>query len=277
MAFRHSMCNEAFESQPFQAATAAIRHAGYTGIELAPFTLAEDPVAVPAAARREYRDIMESEGLEFVGLHWLLAAPAGLHITTPDRRLRERSWAYLRGLIDLCADLGQGGVMVLGSPRQRAATGGLAPAEAARNLAEGLASVALCAAARGVTILLEALPANQCDVVQTLAEAVAIVREIASPCVATMFDVHNAIDEREPHAGLIDRYFDYIRHVHVNEPDGRHCGTGSYDYKPLFEVLTRRGYGGWISLEAFDFTPGGATVAGESLGYLERQISELSL
>ena len=74
-----------------------------------------------------------------------------------------------------------------------------------------------------------------------------------------MFDVHNAIDEAEPHAALVDRYFDVIRHVHVNELDGRHCGTGDYDFKPVFEVLRRRGYKGWISLEAFDFTPGAET------------------
>jgi sugar phosphate isomerase/epimerase len=75
----------------------------------------------------------------------------------------------------------------------------------------------------GVTILIEALPKAQCDVVQTLAEAAGLVGEIASPAIRTMFDVHNAIDEIEPHAALVDRYFRLIRHVHVNELDGRHC------------------------------------------------------
>ena len=46
-----------------------------------------------------------------------------------------------------------------------------------------------------------------------------------------MFDVHNAIDESEPHAALVDRYFDCIRHVHVNELDGRHCGTGALRFQ----------------------------------------------
>ena len=39
-------------------------------------------------------------------MHWLLAAPKTLHVTTPDRAQRERSWNYFRRLIDLCADLG---------------------------------------------------------------------------------------------------------------------------------------------------------------------------
>jgi sugar phosphate isomerase/epimerase len=276
MVFRHSMCNEAFAGRPFGAACAGIRAAGYTGIEIAPFTLGEDPVSIPASARREYRDTMRSEGLAFVGFHWLLAAPKGLHVTAPDAALRARSWEHIRGLVDLCADLGTGGVMVFGSPRQRSATGGLTPAEATRHLVAGLAAMAPYAAGRGVTILLEALPANQGDVVRTLGEAVAIVREIGCHAVETMFDVHNTLDEQEPHAVLVDRYFEYIRHVHMNELDGRHCGTGSYDYKPVFEVLRRRSYQGWISLEVFDFTPGAETLAGESLRHLERQIAELS-
>jgi D-psicose/D-tagatose/L-ribulose 3-epimerase len=277
MTFRHAMCNEAFEKRPFAEACRTIRAAGYSGIEIAPFTLADTPAGIGPEARREYRDIMESEGLTFAGLHWLMVSPKGLHVTTPDAGLRARSWEHIRQLIDVCADLGPGGVMVFGSPKQRGTTGGLTPAEASRNYVEGLASVAPHAAARGVTILVEALPADQCDVIQSLAEAAAVVHEIASPAVQTMFDVHNAVDEEEPHDVLIDRYFDIIRHVHVNEIDGRHCGAGTYDFKPVLAALRRRGYGGWISLEAFDFTPGAERIANESLRHLESQIAQLPL
>jgi sugar phosphate isomerase/epimerase len=92
-----------------------------------------------------------------------------------------------------------------------------------------------------------------------------------------MFDTHNAVDELEPHAVLVDRYFDLIRHVHINEMDGRHPGTGSYDFKPVLEVLQRRGYPHWISLEAFDFTPGPERVAEESLRFIEKEISQLNV
>ena len=274
-AFRHSMCNEAFEKQPFADACRAIRRAGYTGIEIAPFTLAESPTDIGPSARREYRDIMRSEGLQFVGLHWLMMSPKGLHVTTPDTVLRTRSWAHIRHLIDLCADLGPDGVMVFGSPKQRSTTGGLTPAAATRNYVEGLAGVAPHAASRGVTILVEALPSDQADVIQTLAEAVRVVREIDNPAVRTMFDVHNAVNETEPHWQLVDRYFDLIRHVHVNEMDGRHPGTGNYDFRPVFAMLRKRGYAGWISLEAFDFTPGAERIADESLRHLEHEISQL--
>jgi D-psicose/D-tagatose/L-ribulose 3-epimerase len=275
MNFRHSICNEAFEKWPFADACKAIRKAGYTGIEIAPFTLAAKPADISAAQRRTYRDIMRSEGLTFTGLHWLMMSPKGLHVTTPDAELRHRSWLHIRGLIDLCADLGENGVMVFGSPNQRSTTGGLKREEATQLFIAGLMDVADQAEERGVKILVEALPVGQSDVVQTLEEAVAIVREISSPAIQTMFDVHNAIDEEEAHAALVDRYFDYIRHIHVNELDGKHCGAGDYDYKPVLAVLRKRGYEGWISLEAFDFTPGAETLATESLRHLEKEILQL--
>lgn len=273
MPFRHAICNEAFKDYAFPDACRAIRKIGYSGIEIAPFTLAEKPSDVSAACRSELRRVMASEGLEFVGLHWLMASPPGLHVTTPDAALRDRSWNHVRDLIDLSADLGPNGVLVFGSPKQRCATGGSTREEATARMAEGLASVAPHAESRGVTVLLEALPIGQCDVVQSLGEAVEIVNQIGSPAVRTMFDVHNAIDETEPHASLIERYYPLIRHIHVNELDGRHCGAGDYDFHPVFAALSRLQYPGWISLEAFDFTVGAERLAEESLRHLETQTS----
>lgn len=274
-AFRHSTCNEGFDKWPFAEACRTIRKAGYTGIELAPFTLAEDPMDISPAQRREYRDIMQSEGLAYVGMHWIMVGSQGFHVTTPDETLRRRSWQHIRNLIDLSADFGPGGVLVFGSPKQRTSTGGLSREQATRSFIDGLAEVAPQAEERGVTILAEALPTNQSDIVNRLSDSAAIVREIRSPAIQTMFDVHNTLDETEPHPVLIERHFDIIRHVHVNEMDGKHCGAGDYDFKPVLETLRRLNYKGWISLEAFDFTPGAERVVGESLRYLEGEIAKL--
>jgi len=273
--FRHSICNEVYKGWEFATACRDMRSAGYEGIEIAPFMLAEEPAAIPAARRREYRDIITAEGLAFVGLHWLMVAPPGLHVTTPDQALRERSWLHIRNLIDLCADLGPDGVMVFGSPMQRASTGGSTPEQARERFVEGLASVAGHAAERGVRILVEALPKSQCDVVGTLAEAAGIVRRIGSPGVWTMFDTHNAVDETEPHAALVERYFELIRHIHVNEVDGKHCGAGDYDFAPLLRSLKKLNYGEWISLEAFDFSPGAEAIARRSIRHLQALIERL--
>jgi D-psicose/D-tagatose/L-ribulose 3-epimerase len=274
MSFRHAICNEAFEKWDFAESCRVMKRLGYQGIEIAPFTLAEDPVDLTAERRREVRDIIESEGLRFVGLHWLMVSPKGLHVTTPDDTLRAKSWRHIRNLIDLCADLGPDGVMVFGSPKQRGTVDGLTVAEATKNYVDGLAEVAAQAGERGVKILIEALPAEQTDVVLTLDEAVKHVKTIGSPAIVTMFDTHNAVDEVEPHASLVEKHFEWIRHVHVNEIDGRHPGTGNYDFVPVFRNLQRLNYQGWISMEAFDFTPGAEVLAAESIQYLNRRIEE---
>lgn len=271
--FRHSICNEVFEGWDFATSCKEIRKAGYEGIEIAPFTLNEYPATITAAQRSEYRRIMAGEGLHFVGLHWLMVSPKGLHVTTPDAELRAKSWQHIRDLVDLCADLAHGqadkGIMVFGSPFQRGTTGGITQAEALQNYARGLASVADHAGQRGVTILAEALPSAQCDVMNLVAEAAGIVAGIGSPAIRTMFDTHNAADETMEHSRVVDRYFDVIRHIHVNEMDGRYPGTADYPFKPVFETLKRRNYQGWISLEVFDFKPDAVTIADASLRYLE--------
>ncbi len=275
MSFRHAICNEIFKNWDFAKACRFIKETGYEGIEIAHFTLADDPAGISVAQRHEYKTIIEGSGLTFVGLHWLMVAPAGLHVTTPDRPLRERSWRHIDHLIDLCADLGPNGVMVFGSPKQRGTTGGSTREEATGRFVEGLAGVASHAQERGVKLLVEALPIEQTDVVLTLAEAAEIVRQIGSPAIQTMFDTHNAVDEKEPHDELVDRYFDVIRHVHVNEMNGGHCGTGDYDFKPLFRILKKRNYRGWVSLEAFQFEPGAEAIARGSLNYLRAESEKI--
>ena len=78
---------------------------------------------------------------------------------------------------------------------------------------------------------------GQCDVVQTLAEAAAIVKEIDNPGVRTMFDTHNAIDEAEPHAILLDRHYGCDPARPRQRTRRPACGAGSYDFKPILSLL----------------------------------------
>ena len=267
--FRLAICNETFQGWDFAAGCRGAVDTGYTGIEIAPFTLSDDPASIPMDVRRECRDVIASEGLGYIGLHSLLTVPAGeLHITTPDDSVRERSWEYFRRLIDLCADLGDGGLMILGSGKQRRSVEGSSVEDATRRLRDGLASVAQHAEELGVTVLPETLAPHLCDVLTSMEETVRMVREIGHPAVQTMFDTHNAVAETVPHDQLIKEHADLIRHVHINEMDGRHPGTGSYDFSVPLQALKDVGYQGWLSLEVFKFEPSGEEIARISSQYL---------
>lgn len=268
------MCNEALRDAPFVDQCRTLRTAGYDGIEIAPFTLKDDPLDITPAKRREYRRIMSNEGLEFAGLHWLLVTPLNIHVTTPDAALRERSWQYVWNLVDLCADLGENGVMVFGSPDQRKTTGGATVAEATQYFVDGLARIAPHAANCGVTVLVEPLPRTLADVVRTLSDAMQVMNEIAHPAIQTMFDVHNTADETAPHEELIVKHGPRIRHVHVNEMDGGCPGRGDYDFVPMFRALDRIGYKGWVSLEVFDFKSDPEQMARDSITHLKRKAEE---
>lgn len=268
-AFRLAVCSETFQTTNFDQICRATVQTGYTGLEIAPFSLSEDPASIPPRKRSEYRRTMASQGVEYAGLHSLLTVPSGqLHITTPDDALRRRSWDYFRRLIDLSAGLGDNGLMILGSGKQRGTTGGSSPADALNRLQDGLAAVAEHATERAVTILLEPLAPHLCDVMTTLEQAVAIVTAINQPSVQTMFDVHNTAGETLAAGKLIKRYAPYIRHVHINEMDGRHPGTGSYDFAALLRGLRAISYDGWLSLEVFQFEPSGEEIARLSAQYL---------
>lgn len=264
-----AVCNNTFRGSGFAEACRLAARAGYTGLEIGPATLGDDPAALTAAQRAELRRTMAGEGLAFVGLHNLLAAPPGLHITTPDADIRERSWAYFRRLIDLCADLGGGGV-VLGSSKQRDAMEGVTREEAVGRIRDGLAALAPHAAERGVTLLPETLAPHLSNVLTTMAETVAMVESIAHPAVQTLFDTHNTAGETEPADVLLRRHAKHIRHVHLNEMDGRHPGAGDYDFALALRTLRAIGYPGWVSVEVFHFEPSGEVIAREAAQYLRR-------
>ena len=97
-----------------------------------------------------------------------------------------------------------------------------------------------------------------------------VVKRIGSPAVQSMFDTHNTAGETLPHNQLIEKYYPYLKHVHLNEMDGRYPGTGNYPFEPVLRTLARLPYDGWLSVEVFDFKPDGETVARNAADFLRR-------
>jgi sugar phosphate isomerase/epimerase len=246
---KYAICNWLFRGTDFRRCCETVARHGFQGLEIAHFTLCEDPHAVSEATLREIREALQDAGLAFVGFHALLFRPADLHITSAEAAVRARARDHLRRLIDMAGALG-GGTLVLGSPRQRRAEG-IAPARAVECLREYLAELGPYATERKSSLLIEALPPADTNVINTLEEARSLIREINTPGVAGMFDFHNTKAERLPWAALIEEYFDIIRHVHLNAVDGGVPTTDNADFAPAFKALATRQYPGWVSLEIF--------------------------
>src|SRR4051794_28602643 len=115
---RYAICNETFEGWDHPRICKFIAGLGYTGLEIAPFTLAARITDVPKDVRQRMRAEAEGAGVKIIGLHWLLAKTTGLQITSPDAAVRRATADYLVELARACADFG-GDLMAFGSPAQR--------------------------------------------------------------------------------------------------------------------------------------------------------------
>lgn len=274
--FRLALCNKTFEGKPFPEMCRLTKATGFTGIEIAPYTLSDNPAALPGSRLGQLRSTMASEGVSYVGLHSVLNAPKGMSVSTADDVIRKKSWEYFRRLIDVCAALGENSTMVFLGSAQRRTADGATVSEAVARIKEGLAGVAPAAAAAKVTIIVEPLAPHLCDVINNLQQAVDVVRAVNSPAVQAMLDTHNTAAETIPLDRLIRQYYAYIRHVHFNEMDGRRPGTGHFDFRLVMQTLKDLSYRRWISVEAFQFLPDGETVARESSRFIRHLETQLA-
>lgn len=261
--YKYSVCNEIFEGWSLDRISRFIKPLSYKGIEIAPYTLAENVSELSPARRGELKKMMVDNGIECSGLHWLLLSPKGLHVTTADKNIRKKSWEYFRMLIDFCADLG-GKVMILGSPQQRKPEGCSAE-EAVKNLKDGLAEIAPYAEDRNIVVLIESMP-RDCFVVTSMAEAVSMVEEINSPSIQIMMDLIHCINDPEPIDKLMHKYSQYIKHIHTHSK-GTYLDRGPTDFLPVFRALKEINFQYWISLEHPDSSIGPEKSTEEAIDY----------
>lgn len=263
---RLALCNEVIRELPFERQCALAAGLGYRGLELAPFTFGDDAWRMPAARRSEIRNICADSGLEVSGLHWLLAAPAGLSITSADRPVWQKSVDVLRASVDLCAELG-GTYLVHGSPAQRRVS---TPDDASRAEEAWILAGEQAAAAR-VAYCIEPLARPDCNFVNTLAEAAEVVRRLGNPALRTMIDTLAAsLMEPEPVADAIRRWMPtgLVAHVQLNDRNRRGPGQGEDRFAPVLKALRETRYGGWIAMEPFVYEPDGPTCAARMIGYV---------
>jgi len=267
---RIALCNEVLAEMPFARQCEFAARLGYDALEVAPFTLSDHPDAITAAEARGFRKTAESFGLSITGLHWLLVKPDGLSLTEPDADVRRRTRAVMSRLTGLCAELG-GRVLVHGSPRQRQIPPGEAPAAALERLKEALAEAGDTAAKQGVTYCIEPLSRQETPLINTVAEAADIVRQVGSRGLRTMIDCSAAgLTEIQPVPQLIRQWVPtgLIGHIQVNDRNRRGPGQGADRFRPVFQALRDSAYGGDIGVEPFIYEPDGPACAARCIGYL---------
>jgi sugar phosphate isomerase/epimerase len=264
-----SMCNEFCQGWDFAAACELAADAGYDGLEVAPFTLADSVESIGPDERRRLRLTADRHGVEVVGLHWLLVKPDGLHLNSPEPAVRARTAAYLEAEVDFCADIG-GHKMIVGSPRQRDVLPGQTYEEVWERSVSLFRELAAHAAGRGVCLCIEPLGPVETNFIAAASEGRRLVEAVSHPAFRMTLDVKAMVADEEPIPDIIRKSAPYLEHFHANDANRQGPGFGDTDYAPIAAALREIGYGGYVSVEVFDFSAGPERIARESLQYLER-------
>ena len=268
---RIALCNEVIAPMPFPKQCEYAAKLGYDGLEIAPYTLSEEPHRLGSAQIAAARAAAADAGVAITGLHWLLIKPPGLSISTRDDAVRRRTVEVMLALVEQCAELG-GRYLVHGSPHQRRVDAGDSKAAALARARECFAAVAERAEKAGIVYCIEPLAADQTPLINTLAEAAALVEAIGSRAVRSMLDCSAAGRmETAPLAALVDRWLPagMIAHVQLNDRNRRGPGQGEQRFAPLLAALVRHGYAGDIAVQPFGYVPDGPGAAARAIGYVK--------
>jgi sugar phosphate isomerase/epimerase len=274
---RFATCNEPWRDVPIEAVFRKAAEIGYAGVEIAPFTIADDVREISASRRREIARAADEAGIAIVGLHWLFVSPKGLHLTTPDESVRRRSAEYLKALADFCADL-DAKVMTFGSPKQRSIEPPTTFDEGWKRARDVFAECAPQCAARGVTLCIEALSPKETNFINTVEQAARLADEVGQAGIDVMLDIKAMSSMPTGIIETIQRFGRRAKHFHVNEPSGKGVGMpagpgeSNLDLRPILKALAQSGYDGWVSVEPFDYTPDPDTVAKVELATMKSAI-----
>jgi sugar phosphate isomerase/epimerase len=272
---RFAVCNETFQDWPFEKAFQFAADVGYTGLEIAPFTINVNAYDISPQQRAEVRKQADHANLEIIGLHWLLAKTTGYYLTTPDEAVRKKTANYIGELARLCRDLG-GHLMVLGSPLQRNLLPGVTHDQAMELAADCLRRTMPALEECGVTLAVEPLGPKDGNFLLTAQAGRQLCEMVASPNCRLHLDCKAMASEAKSIPELLRENAPLLHHFHANDPNMRGPGMGDLDFLPIFQALADIDYRGWVSVEVFDYTPGPESLARDSIQYLQRCLTQLS-
>lgn len=197
---------------------------------------------VPALARR-----LEGLGLKVAVS---MGLPFSGDISSTDKDVVARGEAILLEAVSITRDLGAtklGGIIFSAHGKYNAQP----TAEGHANSANTLRRVAEKAAAQNVTLNLEIVNRFETNLLNTTAQGLAMLDEIAMPNVFLHLDTfHMNIEEASPEQAirLAGKRLGYI---HIGESNRGYLGAGTVDFDRVFDALVAIGYGDFVTFESF--------------------------
>lgn len=218
-----------------------------TGVEIAPTKIWPAPLTAETENIAAYRSWWEKRGMTVVAFQALLFGRPDLTLFESEE-VRERTFQYLSGIIELASRLGAK-VLVFGSPKNRRA--GERDREWVWDTAtDFFRRLGEKAAAEHTVFCIEPnAAAYACDFIRTTQEGRALVRRVNHPGFGLHLDAGVLTLNDEPYEKVLEESLDCLTHFHISEPHLALVGTGAVDHRRIAAQLKSSGYPGWVSIE----------------------------
>ena len=194
-------------------------------------------------------------------------------VTGPEASI-EKLTGYMTRVLERAGKVGMK-TLVFGSGGARNIPDGFDRAVARRQIIDFLKMSAPIAQRNGITLVAEHLNKGECNVLNSVAEAMEYVKEVNHPNFQCLVDSYHFWLENESLDSLKSA-MPWIKHVHVAHRDGRFAPTSDAvgsDYSAFFKVLKQGGYDGRISVEG-KWEKDIATIGPQVLAYLKKKWKE---
>ncbi len=173
-------------------------------------------------------------------------------LSSPNPRVRQDSIEYMQSCIENAAILGAGIVLVVPDQTLR----GQRRDDALHRLVESIDTVARYAAQHdGIKLGIEVLYYDETDLVNSAADAAAIIEQLGHPNIGVVLDTGTLNLSKESPQDIFALLGDRMLQIHVNDNEGNHKqqnlipGEGTYDFPELLRFLKAAGYEGFLSAE----------------------------
>lgn len=171
-----------------------------------------------------------------------------LTLTSTDASVRARAKEFIASIIGAAGAVGA--PAIIGSMQGRWGEG-LSRQDAVAYLTDALEELAARAERLKVPLFYEPLNRYETNIVNTLADGVALLRQLATKNVKLLADLYHMNIEEVSVAGALREAGDAVGHVHLADSNRRPAGNGHTDFAAVAKALRDIKFGGYLSAECF--------------------------
>ncbi len=266
--FKFAFCQELFKNLNLKDTCAFLFKLGYLGIELAPFTFAEDIRSLNEEQIKAYHKVIHNSGLEVSALHWLLVSPKNMSISSLNDEVYNNTKDFFKKLIEF-GHLMETKYLIFGSPKQRM----LNIENRAKEFDRAILffqEMAEVADKYDIKIAFEPLGSQITNLGGTIQESLEIVDKVNHPSFTLMLDTSAMLREGINPENCIRHKKNSFIYSHLNDPNELGPGRGSVDFIPILRALKEIKYTEWLSVEPFSTSIAAEEIAFKSIEYLKK-------